>query len=66
MDDFDVVAINMQDWEEGDGDFVAPELLRPEAHAESSADIFSFGATLYELSTGKSWTIVKQLLQIED
>ncbi|KAK9844695.1 hypothetical protein WJX74_005606 [Apatococcus lobatus] len=41
------------DWEEGDGDFVAPELLRPGGHAEPSADIFSFGATLYELSTGE-------------
>ena len=42
----------LQDWEEGDGDFVAPELLRPGAHAEPSADIYSFGATIYELATG--------------
>ena len=61
MGGFDVDEIAMmQDWEEGDGDYVAPELLRPGAHAESSADIFSFGATLYELSTGESRTLVKQ------
>ncbi len=43
---------NLQDWEEGDGDFVAPELLSRGAHAEASADIYSFGATMYELITG--------------
>lgn len=43
---------DLQDWEEGDGDFVAPELLHAGAHAEPSADVFSFGATLYVLATG--------------
>ena len=41
----------MQDWEEGDGDYLAPELLQ-EASPTPAADIYSLGATLYECATG--------------
>lgn len=53
---------DLQDWEEGDGDFVAPELLHSGAHAEPSADIFSFGATLYVLATGIARTGILQVI----
>ncbi len=45
-----------QDWEEGDGDYLAPELLQ-EANPTPAADIFSLGATLYECATGEPNTI---------
>ncbi len=42
------------DWEEGDGDYVAPELLRAASEQpRPAADIFSLGATLYQCATGK-------------
>lgn len=41
------------DWEEGDGDYVAPELLKSGTEPSPSADIFSLGATLYECLTGE-------------
>lgn len=44
-----------QDWEEGDGDYLAPELLQ-EAKPTPAADIFSLGATLYECASGTSQT----------
>jgi serine/threonine protein kinase len=39
-------------WEEGDGDYVAPELLRSKGAPSPAADIYSLGATLYECATG--------------
>ncbi|KAL4427957.1 hypothetical protein ABPG75_002046 [Micractinium tetrahymenae] len=41
------------DWEEGDGDYVAPELLSAGGEPSPAADIFSLGATLYECATGR-------------
>jgi serine/threonine protein kinase len=46
------VAKEATDWEEGDGDYVPPELLRSNAEPTTAADIFSLGATLYECATG--------------
>jgi len=40
-----------QDWEEGDGDTLAPELLGG-AEPSPASDVFSLGASLYELATG--------------
>ena len=40
------------DWEEGDGDYVAPELLKLGSEPSPAADIFSLGATIYECATG--------------
>ena len=40
-----------QDWEEGDGDYLAPELLH-DAKPTPAADIYSLGATLFETATG--------------
>ena len=42
-------------WEEGDGRYVAPELLRDNAVATAAADIYSFGSLLYESATGTCW-----------
>ena len=42
----------MQDWEEGDGKYVAPELLNGQVEPTPAADIYSLGATLYESATG--------------
>jgi len=47
------VARESKDWEEGDGDYVAPELLRSGGEPSPAADVFSLGATLYECATGK-------------
>lgn len=47
------VARESKDWEEGDGDYVAPELLRTGIEPTPAADIFSLGATLYECATGQ-------------
>ena len=42
------------DWEEGDGDYVAPELLRAATEQpHPAADVFSLGATIYQCATGK-------------
>ena len=42
------------DWEEGDGDYVAPELLRAASEQpRPAADIFSLGATLFQCATGR-------------
>ena len=42
------------DWEEGDGGYVAPELLNvsPGQVPETSADMYSLGVTLYEAASG--------------
>lgn len=48
-----VVGTDVSDWEEGDGDYLAPELLGPRAEPSPKADIFSLGATLYESATGR-------------
>lgn len=42
----------LQDWEEGDGKYVAPELLDAGVEPTPAADIYSLGATLYECATG--------------
>ncbi len=42
-----------KDWEEGDGDYVAPELLKTGSEPMPSADVFSLGATMFECATGK-------------
>ena len=42
----------MQDWEEGDGDYLAPELLSDD-EPTPAADMYSLGATIYELATGE-------------
>lgn len=42
----------MQDWEEGDGDYLAPELLSDDKPTPA-ADMYSLGATIYECATGK-------------
>ncbi|CAK0744424.1 hypothetical protein CVIRNUC_001546 [Coccomyxa viridis] len=47
-----VVSSLNWDWEEGDGDYLAPELLQ-EASPTPAADIYSLGATLYECATGE-------------
>jgi serine/threonine protein kinase len=43
----------LQDWEEGDGDYVAPELLQNGGEPSPACDVFSLGATLFECATGK-------------
>ena len=45
------------DWEEGDGGYVAPELLNlfPGEKPTSAADVFSLGVTLYETASGKKF-----------
>jgi len=42
------------DWEEGDGGYVAPELLNlfPGEKPTPAADVFSFGVSVYEISSG--------------
>ena len=51
--DFGNAVLNGQ-WttEEGDGGYVAPELLANEAAASPACDIYSFGATIYEVASG--------------
>lgn len=44
---------SMNDWQEGDGDYLAPELLGSSAQPTAAADIFSFGCTMYECATGQ-------------
>ncbi|KAL4858673.1 Wee1-like protein kinase [Chlorella vulgaris] len=41
------------DWEEGDGDYVAPELLQNGGEPSPACDVFSLGATLFECATGR-------------
>jgi serine/threonine protein kinase len=50
-----LLPIPPQDWEEGDGDYVAPELLQAGGEPSERADIFSLGASLYECATGAPW-----------
>jgi tRNA A-37 threonylcarbamoyl transferase component Bud32 len=47
------VAKDMHDWEEGDGQYVAPELLLAGCEPTPAADVFSLGATLFEAATGR-------------
>ncbi|BDA41689.1 probable membrane-associated tyrosine- and threonine-specific cdc2-inhibitory kinase at N-terminal half [Coccomyxa sp. Obi] len=53
-----VVGSTQRDWEEGDGDYLAPELLCDDKPT-SAADMYSLGATMYECATGdklpRSW-----------
>eukprot|EP00976_Prorocentrum_cordatum_P008933 178152-Prorocentrum_minimum.AAC.3 len=46
------VLVTERNWEDGDGKYVAPELLCDDTEPTSAADIYSFGATLYECVTG--------------
>jgi len=46
------VLVSERNWEDGDGKYVAPELLCDDTDPTSAADIYSFGATLYECVTG--------------
>ncbi|KAK2075953.1 hypothetical protein QBZ16_001289 [Prototheca wickerhamii] len=46
------VANESRDWEEGDGDYVAPELLRG-CEPTPAADMFSLGASLFQCATGR-------------
>jgi len=41
----------LQEWLEGDGDYLAPELLSDD-NPTFAADIYSAGATIYECCTG--------------
>ena len=41
-----------QEWQEGDGDYVAPELLSSATEPSAAADMYSLGATAYECATG--------------
>lgn len=50
--DFGLAVIGTEwDWEEGDGAYVAPELLQG-GDPSPSADMYSFGAMLYEWASG--------------
>eukprot|EP00887_Chlorella_sp_A99_P006047 scaffold22.g6047.t1 len=53
--DFGLAIANedRSDWEEGDGAFVAPELLQVGGEPSPAADVFSLGATLYAAATGE-------------
>lgn len=42
-----------REWEDGDGKYVAPELLCDDTEATPAADIYSLGATLYEAMCGR-------------
>lgn len=43
-------------WEEGDGRYVAPELLRRSHAPTAAADVYSLGATILHSATGvHSW-----------
>ena len=39
-------------WEEGDGQYVAPELLH-DSKPTAAADIYSLGVSMYECATGE-------------
>ena len=45
------ITLCMQEWEEGDGNYLAPELLT-DSDPTPAADVFSLGATLYQCMTG--------------
>ncbi|KAK9809281.1 hypothetical protein WJX73_000474 [Symbiochloris irregularis] len=52
--DFGLAIVrNAEEWEEGDGRYLAPELLKGDTEPTPAADIFSLGATLYECITGQ-------------
>lgn len=54
LGDFGLAVLRHQwEWEEGDGDYVAPELLAAGSNAAPAADLFSLGATLYECVAGQ-------------
>ncbi|KAL3132053.1 hypothetical protein ABBQ32_008671 [Trebouxia sp. C0010 RCD-2024] len=55
LGDFGLAVLRHQwDWEEGDGKYVAPELLDADVEPTPAADIYSLGATLYECATGET------------
>ncbi|KAL0017703.1 hypothetical protein WJX77_005019 [Trebouxia sp. C0004] len=55
LGDFGLAVLRHQwDWEEGDGKYVAPELLNGHVEPTPAADIYSLGATLYECATGET------------
>ena len=50
--DFGLAVRTGDAWEEGDGRYLAPELLNDDAQATPKADVYSFGAVLYECLCG--------------
>ncbi|CAG9460695.1 unnamed protein product [Pedinophyceae sp. YPF-701] len=46
------VSRDAANWEEGDGDYVAPELLSTATVPAPAADMYSLGCSLYECATG--------------
>lgn len=48
------VPRKLWEWEEGDGGYLAPELLQ-EKEPGPEADIYSFGAMVYEWATSKKF-----------
>lgn len=55
LGDFGNALLQGRGWsaEEGDGAYVAPELLQQESAASAAADIYSLAATIYEVATGQ-------------
>ena len=52
--DFGLAVVDEKwDWEEGDGRYLAPELLQDDCTPTTAADIYSLGVMLVECATGK-------------
>lgn len=47
-----VAGAGPEEWDEGDGDYVAPELLHEGHPPTRAADVYSLGATLFQCATG--------------
>ncbi len=47
-----VCLLQEDGWEEGDGSYVAPELLAAGAEPSPAADVFCLAAAVYECATG--------------
>lgn len=54
LGDFGLAVLRHEwEWQEGDGDYVAPELLSSATEPSAGADMYSLGATAYECATGR-------------